>query len=52
MRSIKGGVWLVAAAALYTPEAYGICDHWWGEHCRTRVEQTYFDGRRVWPPKD
>jgi predicted amidohydrolase YtcJ len=36
----------------YTPEAYGICDHWWGEHCRTRVEQTYFDGRQVWPRKD
>lgn len=33
----------------YTPEAYGICDHWWDDHCRTRVEQTYFDGRRVWP---
>ncbi len=32
-----------------TPEAYGICDHWWGDHCRTRVEQTFFDGRRVWP---
>jgi predicted amidohydrolase YtcJ len=36
----------------FTPEAYGICDHWWAEHCRTRVEQTYFDGRRVWPPQD
>ena len=35
-----------------TPEAYGICDHWWGDHCRTRVEQTFFDGRRVWPRKD
>jgi predicted amidohydrolase YtcJ len=33
-----------------TPEAYGICDHWWEDHCRTRVEQTFFDGRRVWPP--
>lgn len=36
----------------FTPEAYGICDHWWAEFCRTRVEQTYFDGRRVWPPQD
>ena len=36
----------------YSPEAYGICDHWWGDHCRTRVEQTFFDGRRVWPPQD
>lgn len=35
-----------------TPQAYGICDHWWGDHCRTRVEQTFFDGRRVWPKQD
>lgn len=36
----------------FTPEAYGICDYWWDEHCRTRVEQTFFDGRRVWPRQD
>ena len=33
----------------YSSEAHSICDHWWGDHCKTRVEQTYFNGRRVWP---
>lgn len=32
----------------YTPKAYSICDHWWDDHCKTRVERTYLDGELVY----
>ncbi|MEP1471134.1 MAG: amidohydrolase family protein [Halieaceae bacterium] len=32
----------------YTAAAHTICDYWLAEHCRTRVEATYIDGKLVY----
>ena len=36
----------------YSEAARTICDYWWAEHCLTRVEATYIDGKVVYRAED
>ena len=36
----------------HSEAALTICDYWWAEHCRTRVEATYIDGKLVYSAAD